>query len=344
MALTLAKRLALTSCLGLLLQAACVCGPGPNVGGYDEPGAKDPPKSLQGIKFIESEKGDPASIGCADGQREGFADITRHRRVAGCLATWEGTKSLRDKPTGKVCGDDIKGDAKKEPDKGVCTVPGDACAPGWHVCGYGGKNDDLKTHTTFKACNKEAGPGKFVAAISHGQSEELCPPAPTPETVFPCMDSGYCAEPVCCGDGCQFGKCRDGVWKGQTRISLGKAEGCGSVTSERNGGVMCCYDKNEDPPGTAPAAATPDPAAATAAATPPVGDTAGAGPIPGTPGTPSTATPPGTTAGAAPTGVAPTGSPLTAPAKSTTTKSSTTTTPPSDVTKSGDSKPAKKAG
>jgi hypothetical protein len=263
MAPSFLQRLALRSgTLALLLQAACVCGPGPNVGGYDEPGAKDPPKSLQGIKFIESEKGDPASIGCADGQREGFADVTRHRRVAGCLASWEGTKSLRDKPgskpDAKPCGDD----------GGVCAVPADACAPGWHVCGTGGKNDDLKTHTTFKACNKEAGPGKFVAALSHGQSEELCPPAPTPDTVFPCMDSGYCAEPVCCGDGCQFGKCRDGVWKGQTRISLGKAEGCGSVTSERNGGVMCCYDKNEDPP---PLKGAEPPA------TPPAADSAPAG-------------------------------------------------------------------
>lgn len=270
MAPTLAKCLAFSFGLGLLLQAACVCGPGPNVGGYDEPGAKDPPRSLQGIKFIESEKGDPAAVGCADGQREGFADITRHRRVAGCLATWEGTKSLRDKPTNKACGDDIK--------DGVCTVPADACAPGWHVCGNTGKNDDLKTHTTFKACNKEAGPGKFVAAISHGQTEELCPPAPTAETVFPCMDSGFCAEPVCCGDNCQFGKCRDGVWKGQTRISLGKAEGCGSVTSERNGGVMCCYDKNEDP---TPIKAA-DPAAATAGATAgaPAADSAAATPTP----------------------------------------------------------------
>ncbi len=339
MALTLVKRLALTSCLGALLQAACVCGPGPNKDGYDEPGAKDPPKSLQGIKFIESEKGDPAVVGCADGQREGFADLQRHRRVAGCLATWEGTKSLRDKPTGKVCGDDVKGDAKKEPDKGVCTVPGDACAAGWHVCGMGGKNDDLKTHTTFKACNKEAGPGKFVAALSHGQSEELCPPAPGPDTVFPCMDSGYCAEPVCCGDGCQFGKCRDGVWKGQTRISLGKAEGCGSVTSERNGGVMCCYDKNEDPPGSVAAPTTPP--AATAGDTPPVGDTAGAaaGPIP----TPSA---PPTGPGAAPTG------PLTAPGKAIPGKTSTasppgktsTATPPADATKVDAKATAKKAG
>ena len=318
MAPIFAKCLAFSFSLGLLLQAGCVCGPGPNVGGYDEPGAKDPPRSLQGIKFIESEKGDAAVIGCADGQREGFADITRHRRVAGCLATWEGTKSLRDKPTGKACGDDIKG--------GVCTVPADVCATGWHVCGTNGKNDDLKSHTTFKACNKEAGPGKFIAAISHGQSEELCPPTPTAETVFPCMDSGYCAEPVCCGDNCQFGKCRDGVWKGQTRISLGKAEGCGSVTSERNGGVMCCYDKNEDPPSGKPAdAATP---AATAGATAPVADTASApsdatppvvtatppstGVPPSTvsPSTvpPSTVTAPGVTA---PNGVSPTGAPLT---------------------------------
>jgi hypothetical protein len=246
----------------LALQFACVCGPGPNQGGYDDPQYKDPPRSLQGIKFIESEKGDPAIIGCADGQREGFADLTRHKRIAGCLASWEGTKSLRDKPTGKPCGDD----------KGVCISPADTCAKGWHVCGYNGKNDDLKRHTTANACNKESGPGKFVAAMSHGQTEDLCPPAPTAETVFPCMDSGICSEPVCCGDACQFGKCRDGVWRGQTKISLGKAEGCGSVTSERNGGILCCYDGDGDPAAAGGAAPTATP-------------TPGTEPTPGTPGT-----------------------------------------------------------
>jgi hypothetical protein len=265
----------------LALQFACVCGPGPNQGGYDDPQYKDPPRSLQGIKFIESEKGDPAIIGCADGQREGFADLTRHKRIAGCLASWEGSKSLRDKPTGKPCGDD----------KGVCVSPADSCAKGWHVCGYNGKNDDLKRHTTANACNKESGPGKFVAAQSHGQTEDLCPPAPTAETVFPCMDSGICSEPVCCGDACQFGKCRDGVWRGQTKISLGKAEGCGSVTSERNGGVLCCYDGDGDPSaaGGAGAPTTPgaDPAAGTVAS-------------PGDPTVPPTGTPPNPLGGAAP--------------------------------------------
>ncbi len=318
MAPTLAKSLAFCVGLGLLLQAACVCGPGPNVGGYDEPGAKDPPRSLQGIKFIESEKGDPAVIGCADGQREGFADIQRHRRIAGCLATWEGTKSLRDKPTNKACGDD---------NKVVCTVPADVCAPGWHVCGTNGKNDDLKTHTTFKACNKESGPGKFIAAMSHGQTEELCPPAPSAETVFPCMDSGYCAEPVCCGDNCQFGKCRDGVWKGQTRISLGKAEGCGSVTSERNGGVLCCYDKNEDPAPLKPAdGAAP---ADTAGATPPVVTTNPDGtPVvaqpPSTVTTPSTTPPSTTPPSTTPPTTSLTAPPVTAPGKAADTAKKTT--------------------
>ena len=76
MAPTLAKCLAFSFSLGLLLQAGCVCGPGPNVGGYDEPGAKDPPRSLQGIKFVESEKGDPTPSADDKG-------VARHDHTAG---------------------------------------------------------------------------------------------------------------------------------------------------------------------------------------------------------------------------------------------------------------------
>ncbi|MEZ4384485.1 MAG: hypothetical protein R3A79_24365 [Nannocystaceae bacterium] len=233
---TWTKLLALPFAASLLAQSGCVCGPGPNVGGYDEE-FKDPPKSLQGVKFEESEKGAPEVIGCADGQREGFADLKKHKRIAGCVATWQGVKSLRDKPTGKACGDDGE----------ICDVPADACSPGWHVCGSNGKNTDLKSHTSWRACDKEAGPGKFIAAMSHGQTDELCPPPPTANTQFPCMESGYCSEPVCCGNDCQMGKCRDAVWRGKTKISLGKQEGCGAVTSERNGGVLCCFDGPGDP-------------------------------------------------------------------------------------------------
>ena len=274
------KLLALPLGAVLLGQTACVCGPGPNQGGYEDD-TKDPPKSLQGVKFVESDKGAPELVGCADGQREGFADLSKHKQIAGCLARWEGVKSLRDKPTGKACGDD--GD--------VCPVPADACAPGWHICGMNGLHTDLKNHTSWRACEKEAGPGKFVAAMSHGQTDELCPPPPTATTEFPCMESGICSEPVCCGDDCQYGKCRDAVWRGKTKISLGKAEGCGAVTSERNGGVLCCFDGPGDPVDPNAAAPSGDPA-------PIAGETHGpveAAPTGGAP-TDSTAPPPGLTA------------------------------------------------
>jgi hypothetical protein len=83
--------------------------------------------------------------------------------------------------------------------------------------------------------------------MSHGQTQDLCPPTPTPNTEFPCYKEGYCSESVCCGEGCQFGKCRDAVWRGATPISMGKKEGCGSVTSKNNGGILCCYDGEANP-------------------------------------------------------------------------------------------------
>lgn len=304
------KLLAVPFAAALFAQSGCVCGPGPNQGGYDEE-FKDPPKSLQNVKFIESEKGAPEVVGCADGQREGFADMTKHKRIAGCVARWQGVHSLRDKPTGRPCGDD--GD--------VCEVPADACAPGWHICGSDGKNTDLKSHTTWRACEKEAGPGKFVASMSHGQTDELCPPPPTANTEFPCMESGYCSEPVCCGEDCQYGKCRDAVWRGKTRISLGKAEGCGAVTSERNGGVLCCYDGPGDPaPAGQAAAGTPTAPVESGGVEAAPGETGGAAPTgapTADPTIPDSTVSPTAVPGAAPTTVtAPVGAdPTKAPAK-----------------------------
>lgn len=212
-----------------LFQAACTCGSGPYEGDYFE---EDRPEALSKVNYKESEKGDPKVVGCADGQREGFADLKKFPEIAGCVATWEGPKSLRDKGNGTACGDD--GD--------TCSAPAAACAPGWHVCGDKGRTKDLTDRVKVDECHN-AGPGRFNAALSHGQTDELCPPKPTARTVFPCTDGGIGAEPVCCGNDCLYGKCRDGVWPGKTKISRGKTEGCGKVTAARNGGVLCCADE-----------------------------------------------------------------------------------------------------
>ena len=106
---------------------------------------------------------------------------------------------------------------------------------------------DRSTHTIRRVdaegCASQAGPGKFVAAMSHGQTQEICPPKPTENTNFPCWDTGVCAEPVCCGEGCELAGCRDAVWPGKTRISRGTAEGCGAVRAQNNGGILCCRDE-----------------------------------------------------------------------------------------------------
>jgi hypothetical protein len=223
-----------------LWTAGCTCGSGPYSGDYfdgDRPGPAE-------YKYAEGTKGDPKVVGCADGQRESFADLAKNPRVAGCVGNWQGSKSLRDKPSGKPCGDDGE----------KCAVPADVCSAGWHVCGADGKGEDLANHTNPKECDN-AGPGRFNAALSHSPTDEINPcPVIKKDQALPCVQSGLGSEPVCCGNDCKGGKCKDGVWKGKTKISIGTSEGCGAIASDRNPGILCCYDGEGNPtPGDAKA-------------------------------------------------------------------------------------------
>jgi hypothetical protein len=229
------------------LLSVIACGPPPakntakKVGKDDRPDA--PSQLLSDVKFQESPAdGDPAVVGCADGQREGFADIAKFPTIAGCVGSWEGDMTLRKGPVAKGCGDDLE----------ACDSPASVCAPGWHVCARDGDFHDLTDRVDAKACNEGAGPGRFNAAISHVKKKKECAPVPTETTRYPCLKEGYGAEPVCCGADCRFGQCRDSVWEKQTRISVGKAQGCGGLASDRNGGVLCCQDKEKPAPAPMP--------------------------------------------------------------------------------------------
>lgn len=235
-------RRALFALSGLLVATTLIaCGPPPAKNTAKKVGKEakvddNSPTSLSDIKFDESPSGgDPAVVGCADGQREGFANLEKYPTIAGCLGAWEGKMTLRKGATGKACGDDGE----------MCTAPADACAPGWHVCASNGDYHDLSARIDDKQCVDGAGPGKFVAGISHVKKKKECSPPPTPTTRYPCFKDGYGAEPVCCGKNCRTGECRDSVWPKKTRISVGKAEGCGNVSSNRNGGILCCKDSDK---------------------------------------------------------------------------------------------------
>jgi hypothetical protein len=185
----------------------------------------------QEYRVQQGPKGDPAVVGCADGQREAFVDGRTFPNIAGCLASWDGKQSLRARSTAAVaaCGDDA----------GSCPTPGDACAPGWRVCGANGKVTDLM-QVTGEQC-EQAGGGRFSAAISHCTAQSGCQYDKNPGATYPCFDDGWCSEPVCCGNDCgDFGACTDGVWQAQTHIPVGTDQGCNKASSARAGGILCC--------------------------------------------------------------------------------------------------------
>lgn len=189
------------------------------------------PALLAGTVYVESKKVEAMIAGCADGQREGFADVDKYPSIAGCLGDWDGHENLQAPPSGTPCGDDL----------GKCTVPADTCAAGWHVCGSpDGLIRDLTARIGPDDCDA-AGPGRFNAGLGHDGGDDVDGCIPDTHDYL-CLSHGFSSEPVCCGQDCEFGMCRDGVWAGRTRISRGLAEGCRSLSAARNGGVLCCTD------------------------------------------------------------------------------------------------------
>jgi hypothetical protein len=176
----------------------------------------------------------PHPSGCADGTREGFVDRVAFPSVAGCGASWVGMIDLRTPPTGTACGDAF----------GPCTVPSDACALGWHMCGASGSIDEL-TAIGATACNTLAGPGQFSAAMSHCPTQNFGVCDPASNNMLPCLHMGWCAEPVCCGDDCQMGVCVDDIFPGATRVAGNPptfGQGCADMDSTPIAGVLCCLD------------------------------------------------------------------------------------------------------
>ncbi len=183
------------------------------------------------ITLRHGAKGDPGIIGCSDGTREAFHDVNAFPTIAGCLAFWDGERSLRAPSTGRACGE-----------KTPCGVPADACAAGWHVCSRDGRLQDLKGRLTGEQCRKDAGAGRFVAAIFHCRTQSGCQYDADENAVYDCFDSGWCSEPVCCGEDCGTGACPGGLWEKDTHIAQGTDQGCARMTSTRAGGILCCKD------------------------------------------------------------------------------------------------------
>lgn len=170
-------------------------------------------------------------IGCSDGTREGFVDLSLFGNIAGCSATWSGAINLRTSTTGGGCGDGL----------GACAVPADACSDGWHLCGSAGDPGELTARMSAAQCDSAGnGVGSFVAALGHCADWD---PAGTCEYAasYDCGTAEYCAEPVCCGPACTGGSaCMDGAFPAQGTITAGTGNRCGALTTTGVSGVLCC--------------------------------------------------------------------------------------------------------
>lgn len=97
---------------------------------WDDQGVKS---CVSALANVASEPSPPvkASVGCADGQREGFLDQNAYPQIAACAGAWDQPGVTPDavKPT---CGNQGGDDGAKADGKGCASA--DLCAVGWHVC------------------------------------------------------------------------------------------------------------------------------------------------------------------------------------------------------------------
>lgn len=75
---------------------------------------------------------DQLSIGCADGQREGFRDLEAFPAIAGCSGGFDQPGVTSASSPTATCGHNA-GDDSDNPNGTGCSVE-DLCTPGWHVC------------------------------------------------------------------------------------------------------------------------------------------------------------------------------------------------------------------
>jgi hypothetical protein len=71
------------------------------------------------------------TVGCADGEREGFVDDKAWPQIAGCSGAWD-EPGITPDDVAQTCGGKGGDDGEHKDGKG-CSSP-DLCATGWHVC------------------------------------------------------------------------------------------------------------------------------------------------------------------------------------------------------------------
>ena len=208
-----------------------------------KPPSPEPPEPPTGFK------GEPGTIGCADGTREGFADPAAWRDIAGCSGAWS-IPGVRGPQAGQPRCGRAAGNTGIVPG-GIGCAAVDLCAEGWHVCRDG---DDVrrKSPTECESAIHRDFTAFFVTQAG-ASSYGLCAADPTLQNDL--HGCGSFGQPEL--GGCQplnrrlsFVDCLasrievDGspVWScGDASRHLGEAS-LVTKSSSALGGVLCCRD------------------------------------------------------------------------------------------------------
>ena len=211
--------------------------------------------------------------GCADGTREGFADMLTYQFIAACNGAWD-QPGIFDMPPG--CNRQAGNDGANAAGVG-CTVS-DLCAPGWHVC-YG--RDDVLLRNKegcLGVMDGATSPVFFTTQMSSTGAFECSTGQNSANDLFGCGDLGcnFSSNPTAqqkcaplimsshdlckglrndgdCGDWCNhLGKypALDNAWSCGTDT---EKEALNVVKShpDQQGGVLCCMDDNSGTGGAA---------------------------------------------------------------------------------------------
>lgn len=183
--------------------------------------------------------------GCSDGQREGFVDVAREPRIAGCGGAFSVPGVISPRPTcARKAGDD------SENASGVGCSVADLCAEGWHVCR---DFTDVALHASSQSCDGAVGPGDKAFFVTQQSGPGACRCGEGTNDLFGC--GNLAVEPKAfCGAGRGIASAGDGcgalTFSGDLCFALGASWRCGSDGNAEatnvvkpavtGGGALCC--------------------------------------------------------------------------------------------------------
>jgi len=187
--------------------------------------------------------GDPTTVGCSDGTRDGFRDLGTWPRIAGCAGGWQVAGLLAKYSRTPLC-NRIAGNSSENPEGAGCSAA-DLCALTWHTCLDG---PDVASHSPTGDCQGIVSPEEqalFVVMVGASPQGVCCPDPTAANDLHGCgtigePDSGGC-PPLDRRMG--FAECAaTGVWQCGDEDSIFSEADVVTKPGSSLGGVLCCKD------------------------------------------------------------------------------------------------------